>query len=59
MTDDKQPLDKFEFGGIPPAPRDQPQIEVTSEIDYFQNPCQDKGTGKSRKSLSRATKAGC
>ena len=38
MTDDKQPLDKFEFGGIPPAPRDQPQIEVTFEIDYFQNP---------------------
>eukprot|EP01088_Endostelium_zonatum_P014187 TRINITY_DN2_c0_g1_i1.p1 TRINITY_DN2_c0_g1~~TRINITY_DN2_c0_g1_i1.p1 ORF type:complete len:679 (-),score=195.20 TRINITY_DN2_c0_g1_i1:65-2071(-) len=33
MTKDNHLLGKFELGGIPPAPRGQPQIEVTFEID--------------------------
>merc|ERR1739848_380892 len=32
MTKDNHLLGKFELGGIPPAPRGQPQIEVTFEI---------------------------
>ena len=32
-TKDKHLLGKFELGGILPAPRGQPQIEVTVEID--------------------------
>merc|ERR1712206_69070 len=33
MTKDNHLLGKFELSGIPPAPRGQPQIEVTFEID--------------------------
>merc|ERR1719265_1279164 len=33
MTKDNHLLGKFELGGIAPAPRGQPQIEVTFEID--------------------------
>ena len=33
MTKDNHLLGKFELTGIPPAPRGQPQIEVTFEID--------------------------
>merc|ERR1712216_841160 len=33
MTKDCHLLGKFELGGIPPAPRGTPQIEVTFEID--------------------------
>merc|ERR1712008_545939 len=33
MTKDNHLLGKFELGGIPPAPRGQPQVEVTFEID--------------------------
>ena len=33
MTKHSRMLSKFEVGGIPPAPRRQPQIEVTFEID--------------------------
>merc|ERR1712173_393856 len=33
MTKDNISLGKFELAGIPPAPRGQPQIEVTFEID--------------------------
>merc|ERR1711976_1004265 len=39
-------------GGIPPAPRGQPQIEVTFEIDsngILNVGAEDKGTGKSEK----------
>merc|ERR1712106_576384 len=36
MTKDNHLLGKFELGGIPPAPRGQPQVE-------------DKGTGKAEK----------
>merc|ERR1719219_746869 len=50
MTKDNVLLGKFELKGIPPAPRGQPQIEVTFEIDangIVQVAAADKGTGKS------------
>lgn len=43
-------LGKFELTGIPPAPRGQPQIEVTFELDangILKVAAGDKGTGKS------------
>jgi heat shock protein 5 len=49
MTKDNVLLGKFELKGIPPAPRGQPQIEVTFEIDangIVQVSALDKGTGK-------------
>jgi len=52
MTKDNHLLGKFELGGIPPAPRGQPQIEVTFEVsvDGILNVgAEDKGTGKSEK----------
>ena len=47
MTKDKHLLGKFELGGIPPAPRGQPQIEVTVEID-------SKGSDE-QKAIAQAT----
>ena len=52
MTKDNHLLGKFELAGIPPAPRGQPQIEVTFEIDtngILNVQAEDKGTGKSEK----------
>merc|ERR1719311_1596905 len=52
MTKDNHLLGKFELGGIPPAPRGVPQIEVTFEIDsngILNVGAEDKGTGKSEK----------
>jgi len=52
MTKDNHQLGKFELGGIPPAPRGQPQVEVTFEIDsngILNVGAEDKGTGKSEK----------
>merc|ERR1712178_201320 len=52
MTKDNHLLGKFELGGIPTAPRGQPQIEVTFEIDsngMLNVGAEDKGTGKSEK----------
>jgi len=52
MTKDNHLLGKFELGGIPPAPRGQPQIEVTFEVDVsgiLNVGAEDKGTGKSEK----------
>merc|ERR1711881_170286 len=49
MTKDNHLLGKFELGGIPPAPRGTPQIEVTFEIDangILNVAAQDKGTGE-------------
>ena len=40
-------MGKFELGGIPPAPRGQPQIEVTVEID-------SKGSDE-QKAIAQAT----
>merc|ERR1711948_73176 len=52
MTKDNHQLGKFELGGIPPAPRGQPQIEVTFEIDsngILNVGAEDKATGKGEK----------
>merc|ERR1719355_547760 len=52
MTKDNPQLGKFDLTGIPPAPRGQPQIEVTFEIDsngILNVGAQDKGTGKEEK----------
>merc|ERR1712100_809866 len=49
MTKDNHALGKFDMTGIPPAPRGQPQIEVTFEIDsngILNVAAHDKGTGK-------------
>merc|ERR1712022_20603 len=52
MTKDNHELGKFDMSGIPPAPRGQPQIEVTFEIDsngILNVGAEDKGTGASEK----------
>merc|ERR1712174_144820 len=52
MTKDNHLLGKFELGGIPPAPRGVPQIEVTFEIDangVLQVSAEDKGTATKEK----------
>jgi len=52
MTKDNHQLGKFDLTGIPPAPRGQPQIEVTFELDsngILNVGAEDKGTGKSEK----------
>jgi len=49
MTKDNHLLGKFDLSGIPPAPRGQPQIEVTFEVDansILSVRAEDKGTGK-------------
>merc|ERR1711862_54041 len=50
LTKDNHRLGRFELDGIPPAPRGQPQIEVTFEIDsngILSVGATDKATGKS------------
>merc|ERR1711924_155706 len=52
MTKDNHKLGQFDMTGIPPAPRGQPQIEVTFEIDsngILNFGAEDKGTGNSEK----------
>merc|ERR1712187_874489 len=52
MTKDNHLLGKFELGGIPPAPRGKPQIEVTFEIDsngILNVGAEDKATGNLQK----------
>merc|ERR1712072_174133 len=52
MTKDNHLLGQFELGGIPPAPRGQPQIEVTFEIDsdgILNVEAEDKGRGYTQK----------
>jgi heat shock protein 5 len=52
LTKDNHQLGKFDLNGIPSAPRGQPQIEVTFEVDsngILQVQAQDKGTGKAEK----------
>merc|ERR1712151_399286 len=49
LTKDNRKLGTFELNGIPPAPRGQPQIEVSFEIDsngILNVAAQDKGTCK-------------
>merc|ERR1719498_626981 len=52
MTKDNHALGQFDLSGIPPAPRGQPQLEVTFEIDsngILNVGAEDKGTGKGEK----------
>jgi heat shock protein 5 len=52
MTKDNHLLGEFELGGVPPAPRGVPKIEVTFEVDangILQVSAEDKGTGKREK----------
>jgi len=49
MAQDNKILGNFQLGGIPPAPRGVPQIEVTFDIDangIVNVGARDKGTGK-------------
>ena len=49
MASDNKLLGQFDLVGIPPAPRGQPQIEVTFDIDangIVNVSAKDKGTGK-------------
>jgi heat shock protein 5 len=59
MAKDNHILGKFELNGIPPAPRGQPQIEVTFEVDangVLQVAAEDKGRGKTEKITITADK---
>merc|ERR1712070_332900 len=52
MASDNKSLGTFRLDGIPPAPRDVPQIEVTFDIDangILNVNAMDKGSGKSQK----------
>jgi molecular chaperone DnaK len=52
MASDNRTLGKFHLDGIPPAPRNMPQIEVTFDIDengILNVSARDKGTGKENK----------
>merc|ERR1719152_657674 len=52
MTKDCHLLGKFELGGIPPAPRGVPQIEVAFEINadgILQVSAEDKANGNTKK----------
>jgi len=52
MAKDNHLLGKFDLSGIPPAPRGQPQIEVTFEIDadgILKVVAEDKGRGHAEK----------
>merc|ERR1712023_477397 len=58
MTKDCHLLGKFDLGGIPPAPRGTPQIEVTFEIDangIVNVSAKDKATGKEQKITIQAS----
>ena len=52
MTKDNHLMGNFRLGGIPPAPRGTPQIEVTFDIDangILNVSAADKATGKSER----------
>jgi L1 cell adhesion molecule like protein len=58
MTKDTTLLGKFELGGIPPAPRGVPQIEVSFDIDadgILNVSGKDKGTGKEQNIVIRSS----
>jgi molecular chaperone DnaK len=59
MSSDNVSLGKFHLVGIPPAPRNVPQIEVTFDIDangIINVSTKDLGTGKEQKMMITATK---
>ena len=52
MARENRTLGKFQLGGIPPAPRGVPQIEVTFDIDangILNVNAKDMATGKDQK----------
>ena len=52
MTKDNRKLGQFDLSGVRPAPRGQPQIEVTFEVDangILNVAAEEKGTGKKEK----------
>merc|ERR1712151_57147 len=54
LTKHNHALGKFDLSGIPPAPRGQPQIEVTFEVDensILKVSAVEKATGKSDKNV--------
>jgi len=60
MTKDNHLLGKFELSGIPPAPRGQPQIEVTFSLDVngiLNVAAEEKGTG-SKQSITITNEKG-
>jgi heat shock protein 5 len=60
MTKDNHLLGKFELGGIPPAPRGVPQIQVTFEIDVngiLHVTAEDTGT-KNKESITITNEKG-
>ena len=59
MSSDNVSLGKFHLVGIPPAPRNVPQVEVTFDIDangIINVSAKDLGTGKEQKMMITATK---
>jgi molecular chaperone DnaK len=60
MATDNTSLGRFQLGGIPPAPRGIPQIEVTFDIDangILNVSAKDRGTGKEAKiTITASTK---
>ena len=59
MASDNVSLGKFHLVGIPPAPRNIPQIEVTFDVDangLINVSAKDMGTGKEQKMMITATK---
>ena len=59
MSGDNVSLGKFHLVGVPPAPRNVPQIEVTFDIDangIINVSAKDLGTGKEQKMMITATK---
>lgn len=58
MAADNKKLGDFELGGIPPAPRGHPQIEVTFDIDangILNVSAKDKSTGKAQSVTVRSS----
>jgi molecular chaperone DnaK len=58
MARDNKSLGKFDLTGIAPAPRGQPQIEVTFDIDangILHVSAKDKGTGREQSIVIRAS----
>jgi molecular chaperone DnaK len=61
MAKDNKTLGKFQLGGIPPAPRGVPQIEVTFDIDangILNVTAKDKATGRAPAPTRCGSRAG-
>merc|ERR1712226_499315 len=61
MTKDNNMLGKFELGGIPPAPRGVPQIEVTFDVDangVLNVSAEDKGASGKKANITITNEKG-